>query len=238
MENGRTIAIIPARGGSKRIPRKNIKGFCGKPIIAYSIEAAVNAGIFDVVMVSTDDEEIAEISKSLGAEVPFLRSEEAANDYATTYDVLAEVLREYQKCGESFQYICCIYPTAPFVTAEKLRTAMNLLLEKDIIDAVVPIVKFSFPPQRGFVLNDKGEVEIIYPETFQMRSQDFEANYHDCGQYYCMKVESLLKTKRLVLEHTIPIITSELEVQDIDNLDDWEIAELKYKKMISRNSCD
>lgn len=229
----KTIAIITARGGSKRIPRKNIKEFCGKPIIAYSIEAAIISGEFDEVMVSTDDKEIAEISRTYGANVPFFRSEKASDDYATTSDVLVEVLQEYRKRGMEFSYVCCIYPTAPFVTAEKLRMAMRILKENEKADAVVPIVKFSFPPQRGFILKE-GMVEIIHPEVFSMRSQDLEPNYHDCGQYYCMETNAFLEVRSLVLKHTIPIITSEMEVQDIDDLDDWKIAELKYMKMKSK----
>lgn len=226
------IAIITARGGSKRIPKKNIKDFCGKPIIAYSIEAALKSKAFDEVMVSTDDEEIAKISMEYGAKVPFYRSEKTSDDFATTADVLTEVIEEYRKRGEEFEYVCCIYPTAPFVTAEKLQTAMKMLKENDEVDAVVPVVKFSFPPQRAFVIRN-GEVEIIRPDIFQMRSQDLEPQYHDCGQYYCMETKSFLEMQRLVLKHTVPIITSELEVQDIDDISDWEIAELKYRRMES-----
>lgn len=234
MEKKNAIAIITARGGSKRIPRKNIKLFCGKPIIQYTIEAALKSNMFDEVMVSTDDDEIAEISKRLGAHVPFIRSTNTANDFATTADVLEEVIEEYRKIGIEYEYICCLYPTAPFVTTEKLCFAMEKLIQNRELDAVVPVVKFSFPPQRGFVIKEN-EVQIIYPETFQMRSQDFVPQYHDCGQYYCMNTDSFLKTKRLVLDHTFPIITSELEVQDIDEMEDWELAELKYSKMLDRS---
>ena len=168
-----SIAIITARGGSKRIPKKNIKGFCGKPIIAYSIEAALESGLFDVVMVSTDSQEIAEISKSYGAKVPFLRSEATSNDYAVTEDVLLEVLDEYQKIGSMFDIVCCIYPTAPFITAEKLRTAYNLLKQKKEAEAIVPVVRFSFPPQRG-IINKDGYLKYQYPENAMKRSQDLE----------------------------------------------------------------
>lgn len=229
----KAIAIITARGGSKRIPRKNVKLFCGKPIIQYTVEAAIESHMFDEVMVSTDDEEIAEIGKSLGAHVPFKRSERTSDDFATTAEVLEEVIEEYKKLGVEFEYICCLYPTAPFVTSEKLCSAMGKLIQNKELDAVVPVVKFSFPPQRGFII-EENEVHIIYPETFQMRSQDFVPQYHDCGQYYCMKTESFLETKRLVLKHTYPIITSEMEVQDIDDTSDWELAELKYQKMLER----
>ncbi len=229
----KAIAIITARGGSKRIPRKNVKLFCGKPIIQYTIEAAIESQMFDEVMVSTDDEEIAGIGMSLGAHVPFKRSKRTSDDFATTADVLEEVIEEYRKLGVEFEYICCLYPTAPFVTSEKLCSAMEKLIQNKELDAVVPVVKFSFPPQRGFVI-EENEVRIIYPETFQMRSQDFVPQYHDCGQYYCMKTKSFLETKRLVLKHTYPIITSQMEVQDIDDTSDWELAELKYQKMVER----
>lgn len=227
------IAIITARGGSKRIPRKNIKDFCGKPIIAYSIEAALESNIFDEVMVSTDDKEIAEVAIKYGAKVPFLRSHENSNDYATTADVLIEVLDKYEQMGKTFDSLCCIYPTAPFVTADKLRKGMEILTNHAEYDAVAPVVQYSFPPQRAFRIIDN-EISIIYPDTFQMRSQDFEPIYHDCGQYYCMKVESFKKTRRLVLSHTYPIITAETEVQDIDTPDDWKIAEIKYKQMVKK----
>lgn len=229
----KSVAIITARGGSKRIPRKNIKEFCGKPIIAYSIEAAIDSGIFDEVMVSTDDKEIAEISEQYGAKVPFMRSSQNSNDYATSADVLTEVIECYRSRGQEFEYFCCIYPTAPFVTAEKLKVAMEMLDNNPELDAVVPIVKFSFPPQRAFVVEDE-KVKIIRPEIFQTRSQDLEPIYHDCGQYYCMKTKEFLETQRLVLKNTYPIITPETEVQDIDNMEDWNIAEIKYQKMISK----
>ena len=142
----KSIAIITARGGSKRIPKKNIKEFCGKPIIAYSIEAALKSGIFSEVMVSTDSHKIAEIARSYGAEVPFLRSERTSDDYATTSDVILEVLSEYEQLGRTFEYICCIYPTAPFITREKLQFAMEMI-ERDGVEAVMPVVEFSYPPQ-------------------------------------------------------------------------------------------
>lgn len=226
-----SIAIITARGGSKRIPRKNIKEFCGKPIIAYSIEAALKAGIFDEVMVSTDDEEIAEVARAAGARVPFMRSEASAGDYASTDDVIMEVLEAYRKQGREFDTFCCIYPTAPFVTAEKLQKAMGLLKQAD---SVMPVVAFSFPPQRCMVLNEDGELRMKWPEHATTRSQDLEPYYHDCGQFYCCKTSLFMEYKTTDLPHMIPMIMSELEVQDIDNPDDWEIAELKYQKMVNK----
>ena len=220
------IAIITARGGSKRIPRKNIKSFLGKPIIQYSIEAALKSNIFDEVMVSTDDIEIAEIALSLGAKVPFFRSSKNSDDYSTTCDVLREVILDYQKNGKNYKYLCCIYPTAPFVTPEKLIHAMEKLINKNV-DCVLPIVEYSYPIQRSLTIeNDK--VLMNWPENYFARSQDFKSVFHDCGQYYCMKTESMLEQMKLFAEITLPVITSELEVQDIDNEIDWELAELKY----------
>lgn len=220
------VAVITARGGSKRIPRKNIKEFCGKPIIAYSIEAAIKSGVFDEVMVSTDDEEIAEIAKQYGAKVPFTRSKENANDFATTTDVLLEVIDTYKKMGKEFSYVCCIYPTAPFVTCEKLMEAMNVLQREDV-QTVMPVVGFSFPPMRGMYIRE-GNLEYCHPEHAFTRSQDLEKMYHDCGQFYCVKVEDFVTEKKLVMPRTKAIIVSEREVQDIDTEDDWAMAEMKY----------
>ena len=225
-----SIAIITARGGSKRIPRKNVKLFCGKPIITYSIEAALQSGLFEEVMVPTEDEEIARIAREAGAQVPFMRSSESAGDYASTDDVLLEVLAAYKERGREFDSFCCLYPTAPFVTAEKLKTAMGLL-EK--ADSVMPVVPFSFPPQRCMVLNEEGELRMKWPEHARTRSQDLEPYYHDCGQFYCCRTAPFLEYKTTDLPHMVPMVMSELEVQDIANPDDWEIAELKYQKMIA-----
>lgn len=227
MEN--TIAIITARGGSKRIPRKNIKDFCGKPIIAYSIQAALDSGIFKEVMVSTDDKEIAEVAREYGASVPFMRSATTADDYATTADVILEVLKKYKEIGKEFEYVCCIYPTAPFVTAEKLETALRLL-EKTEIDSVIPVTEFSFPPMRGMHITE-GKVQYVFPEYANTRSQDIQSMYHDCGQFCCFRTEHFLKEGKLIMKNTKAMIISGLEVQDIDNETDWKIAEMKYRLM-------
>lgn len=219
------LAVITARGGSKRIPRKNVKEFCGKPILAYSIEAALAAGIFDEVMVSTDDEEIARIAIECGAKVPFMRSEATANDYATTNDVLKEVFSEYEKRGQHFDIAVCIYPTAPFVTAEKLKKAVALLQEEQA-DEVTPIVRYSFPPQRAFIIRE-GSLKYQFPENALTRSQDLEPIYHDCGQFYVYKVYNVLHD--ISPKKSIPIFMPEMEVQDIDTEEDWEIAEMKYR---------
>ncbi|MDE5589088.1 MAG: pseudaminic acid cytidylyltransferase [Acetatifactor sp.] len=223
----RAIAIITARGGSKRIPRKNIKEFCGKPILAYSIEAALNSGLFDRVMVSTEDAEIAEIAERYGAEVPFRRSEKTSGDFAATADVLLEVLEEYRRRGERFDTLCCIYPTAPFVTVERLREAVRLL-EENGADSVMPVVRFSFPPQRCVVVKE-GCLQFKWPEYARTRSQDLEPFYHDAGQFYCLKEKSFLEQKALVMSKTVPLILSEMEIQDIDTEEDWELAQVKYR---------
>ena len=224
---GKCLAVITARGGSNRIPRKNIKLFCGKPIIAYSIEAAQKSGIFDEIMVSTEDEEIAEIAKNLGGKVPFLRSEKNSDDMAMTHEVVIEVLGQYQELGIHFESVCCIYPTAPFLTGEKLREGMELL-EQTQADGVVPVVRFSFPPQRCFVIED-GKVQYKWPENRLKRSQDLEAFYHDCGQFYLLRVQPFLEEESLILKHTVPVFMDDLEVQDIDTIEDWKIAEVKYR---------
>jgi len=223
------IAIIPARGGSKRIPRKNIKDFFGKPIIAYSIEAALNSGVFDEVMVSTDDIEIAEIAKKYGAKIPFFRSSELSNDMAMTAPVLVEVLNEYKKLGNEFEYGCCIYPCAPFINPEKLKEGLESMKEKKV-DNAVPVVQFSYPIQRALKI-ENNQLSMILPENMNMRSQDLMPTYHDIGQYYCFKIESFLAEPTLFSKNTVPIITPESQVQDIDTEEDWEIAEIKYKML-------
>lgn len=223
------IAIITARGGSKRIPGKNKKDFLGRPIICYSIDAALSSGMFEEVMVSTDDDEIASIAKEAGAQVPFMRSEATSNDFASTDDVLMEVLEEYERRGKVFEYMACIYPTAPFVTAEKLKNAM-LLLEERQASGVMPVVAFSFPPQRGMTVKD-GRLKYCDSESALKRSQDLETIYHDCGQFYCYNTKKYRACRGDLPEGYVPIIMSETEVQDIDNLSDWRLAEIKYKMM-------
>lgn len=226
-----SLAIITARGGSKRIPRKNIKPFLGKPILVYSIEAALASGAFDEVMVSTDDAEIAQIAVQAGAKVPFMRSDAAANDYASTDDVIREVLTAYQAEGKSFGTFCCIYPTAPFVTAEKLKTAMDMLTESE---SVMPVVPFSYPVQRGLRLDEQGHIGYKWPEYATARSQDLEKIYHDCGQFYACRTEAFFREGTTDTPNMVPLVMSELEVQDIDTLEDWAIAEVKYQKMLEK----
>ncbi len=221
------LAIITARGGSKRIPRKNIKNFLGKPIIQYSIEAALQAGCFSEVMVSTDDQEIADIALALGAKVPFIRSAETSNDFATTADVITEVLNEYNYRGETFDYCCCIYPTAPFVTAQKLKDAFDKLHTSGA-ESVVPVVRFGFPILRSFKIED-GLIKMNWPEHMNTRSQDLPPSFHDCGQFYFLRVVPFMKNKKLFTNFTLPMEMPESEVQDIDNEEDWKVAEIKYK---------
>lgn len=226
----KTLAVITARGGSKRIPRKNIKPFLGKPILLYSIQAALDAGVFDEVMVSTEDEEIAELARKTGAKVPFFRSGDTANDYATTADVLLEVLEQYRELGMQFDYVCCIYPTAPFVSAKRLRKAMEKLTAQGA-DALLPVVKFGFPPQRSVVMGEDGFLQFKWQEYMLARSQDLEPFYHDAGQFYCLKTDSFWEQKKLVMEKTISMELPESEVQDIDTEEDWRIAEAKFKAL-------
>lgn len=218
-----SIAIIPARGGSKRILRKNIKEFCGKPMISYSIEAAIKSGLFDEIVVSTEDDEIAEIACKFGAKVPFMRSLATADDNSTVDEVLEEVLRTYSELEIKFQEMCCIYATAPMVTAAKLRQAHKLLVGE--ADQVLPVVAYSFPPQRSNVIRD-GFLVYAHPEFYTVRSQDLETVYHDAGQFafYRLSNEMTFSGK-----HIVPYILSELEVQDIDNMTDWQLAEMKFQ---------
>ena len=223
------IAIITARGGSKRIPKKNIKDFCGKPIISYSIEAAINSNIFDEVMVSTDDEEIANISKLYGAKVPFYRSAETSNDFATTRDVLIEVLTKYKEQGIQFDYLCCIYPTAPFVTSEKIKQGYEILSNADA-DRLEPVVKYECPPQWASRINDKGLLEYCFPEYISERSQDLEPLYFDAGQFYWYNIQRCFFSGVHDMK-VCSMILPETEVQDIDYESDWKLAEIKYQIM-------
>jgi N-acylneuraminate cytidylyltransferase len=227
------VSIITARGGSKRIPRKNIKNFLGSPIIKYSIDAALNAKCFDEVMVSTEDNEIADLAKFYGAKIPFMRTANTSNDFAATVDVILEVLTQYKLQGKEFKYCCCIYPTAPFITSEKLKIAYNKLIESGA-DSIVPVVRFGFPIQRSIKIED-GLVKMNWPEHLNSRSQDLPPAFHDCGQFYFFKVDSFLENKILFSGFTVPYEMPESEVQDIDNEEDWKIAELKYKLMISND---
>lgn len=222
------LAIIPARGGSKRIPKKNIKPFLGKPIIAYSIEAALKSELFDEVIVSTDSKEIEEIALNYGAKVPFKRSEKNSNDYATTFDVINEVIEEYEKLGKSFNFVCCIYACAPFVTKDILKKGVDLL-ESENFDCVFPAVEYAAPIQRAFVKKENGKMEMLHPEHLNSRSQDLEACFHDAGQFYWMQYNKLKDQRKLWTDNTGIIPINEGQGHDIDTETDWKIAEIKYQ---------
>ena len=218
------MCIIPARGGSKRIPRKNIRDFLGKPIIAYSIEAALSAGLFDRVVVSTDDREIAEVATSFGAEVPFMRSAANSDDYATTIDVIEEV---YRRLGEHYEEVCCLYATAPLLRVEHLRAASSLLVSGKF-DAVFPVVRFGFPIQRALARGDTGRVAMFQPEHQATRSQDLPPAYHDAGMFYWIRPEIVLAKRQMYTDNSGSIVLPEQQVQDIDTETDWVMAEYKY----------
>jgi N-acylneuraminate cytidylyltransferase len=223
------IAIIPARGGSKRIPKKNIKNFLGKPIIAYSIESAVNSNLFDEVIVSTDDSEIAKIANQYGATTPFLRSKKNSDDFATTFDVIQEVLNWYKSKYTHIETACCIYATAPFITSNLLKNAHQKLV-KNKFDTVFPAIRFGFPIQRALkVLDNEGKMEMFQPEHLNSRSQDLEVAYHDVGQFYFFKPKIALEKGKLWTDNSGIIEINELHAQDIDTETDWKLAELKYK---------
>jgi N-acylneuraminate cytidylyltransferase len=226
MSELKTVAIITARGGSKRIKRKNIKMFLGAPIISYSIKAALETSCFDEVMVSTDDDEVADIARECGAMVPFMRSEKNSDDYSTTYDVIEEVLNSYSERGMSFEYGCCIYPTAPFVNSKKLITAFELLSASQAL-SLVPVTKFSYPILRSLKIED-GLLKMNWPEHLNSRSQELPQSYHDCGQFYFFNTEGILREKKLFTDNTIAMEIPESEVQDIDTEEDWKLAEIKY----------
>lgn len=222
-----TVAIITARGGSKRIPRKNIRLFAGKPILAYSLEAALTSGLFDEVMVSTEDDEIAAIARQWGAAVPFRRSQRNADDYAGTAEVLLEVLAEYERRGRFFTHGCCLYPTAPLVTRELLVKGQEMLLQ-EAYDTVFPVLRYSAPIQRALTLAD-GRVHRVWPEYDQTRSQDLPLSYHDAGQFYWFRVAALKQQQKLWTDNSGAIVLSEMEAHDIDTLDDWSVAEFKFQ---------
>jgi pseudaminic acid cytidylyltransferase len=227
----KSIAIIPARGGSKRIPRKNIRDFLGKPIIAYSIEAALTSTCFDEVMVSTDDPEVAAIAAGYGADVPFMRSADNSNDHATTAAVIEEVLQWYrQNQNKEFQFFCCIYATAPFVTARILTEASRILADSGAT-SVIPVTAFSYPVCRSLII-ENGKLQFKWPEYSVARSQDLQPAYHDTGQFYFTKTKAFFMEKTLFTKAAVPIIVNEAAVQDIDNEDDWKIAEIKYRLLL------
>ncbi|HUO99314.1 MAG TPA: pseudaminic acid cytidylyltransferase [Rhizomicrobium sp.] len=224
------LAIIPARGGSKRIPRKNIRPFRGRPIIAWSIAAARDSGVFDEVMVSTDDDEIAAVAGAHGASVPFRRSPETADDHATTAAVLNEVLLRYRSLGVNPQFACCLYATAPLVRPQDLRDGLRLLREGRF-DVILPVVQFSSSIWRSLKRDDDGRIVPNWPENRHARSQDLPPAWHDAGQWYWFDVARFLESGLLWGENTGSVVLPESRVQDIDNEEDWTFAELKHQKL-------
>lgn len=220
----KNLCIIPARGGSKRIPRKNVKPFLGKPMLAYSIEAAKNTGLFDEIMVSTDDSEIAKVACQYGAKIPFMRSVETASDFATTADVLKEVLNNYKKQGRGFDNFCCFYATAPLVQSKDVVTAFERLQQSDFT-CVYPVVQFSYPIWRCLDLAEDGTMTRHWPEYENSRSQDLPKEYHDTGTFYWYKTKEWLEG----IINVGGIEVSETTIQDIDTETDWKLAEMKYK---------
>ncbi len=226
------LCIIPARGGSKRIPQKNRKDFLGKPIISYSIETAQKTGLFNEIMVSTDDEKIKEIALQYGAKVPFMRSNKNSDDYASTMDVLKEVLAYYdQEKPSGFDYLCCFYPCSPLTSPELIQKAFNQMIEHDF-DSVFPVIPFSFPIQRAVKIVEN-KLQFFYPENETKRSQDLEKSYHDAGQFYWLKSSIVRSGKSIQTRNSGTVVISELEGQDIDHQSDWEIAKIKYQLLQS-----
>jgi pseudaminic acid cytidylyltransferase len=226
------LAIIPARGGSKRIPRKNIRDFMGKPVMAYSIRAAVKSGLFSEVMVSTDDAEIAETALRWRAEVPFLRSAENADDHATLADVVIEVISEYAKTGRNFDAVCCLLPTAPLIQDCRIAEAYQKMLEGNF-DSVCPVVAFSYPIMRSMKITGEGSLKMIWPEYQYTRSQDLQPAYHDAGSFIWVKTPALLAEKSLLCKNGGALILKESEVQDIDTEEDWKLAEMKWQLLFN-----
>lgn len=227
------IALIPARGGSKRIPRKNIKPFCGKPIIAYSIQAAKDAGCFDHIIVSTDDDEIAEVAHKEGADIPFIRPEEFSNDYATTMDVIRHTLGWYENNNVNISAICCLYATAPFITAQDLRKGFDILQSEECA-FTFSATSYAFPVQRAFYLNDQHSIQMFQPKHLETRSQDLVEAYHDAGQFYWCRAEAVRKNLPIFAAHSKPVLLDRSRVQDIDTPEDWTFAQFLYKVMTQK----
>lgn len=227
------LCVIPARGGSKRIPRKNIKLFCGKPAISYSISTAIESGLFDKVIVSTEDQEIAAIAESFGAEVPFMRSAKAADDFATTTDVLIEVLQNLANIGEQFSEVCCIYPTAVLLKSKILKAGHQKLQENET-NVVFPVLEYATPIQRALKRDKEGWTVFANPYFASTRTQDLAPHYLDAGMWYWFKTTEFLKKKQLLAGKVKSIVIDETEAQDIDTLSDWTMAEIKYQ-ILNRN---
>lgn len=224
------VAIIPARGGSKRIPRKNIKPFCGKPMIVWSIEAARQSGCFDQIIVSTDDAEIAEVARVHGAAVPFMRPADLADDHTATIPVIAHAIDWMNSHADPVEQVCCLYATAPFVTADDIRTGQRLLTES-LCDFAFSVTSYAFPIQRAVRITAQGGIEMFSPEHFNTRSQDLEEAYHDAGQFYWGRADAWLEGRMIFSPNSRPVVLPRHRVQDIDTEEDWLRAEWLFKAM-------
>lgn len=222
------VAVIPARGGSKRIPRKNIRNFCGKPMIAWSVEAALHSGCFERVIVSTDDVEIASVAQQAGAEVPFMRPAELSDDHTGTIPVIAHATAWLAEGGTTPQQVCCIYATAPFITPQDIRRGLDSLLASGS-DYAFSVTSYPFPIQRAVRITEAGRIEMFHPEFFDTRSQDLEEAYHDAGQFYWGRAAAWLAGKRFFSQDAVPVILPPYRVQDIDTMEDWLRAEWLFK---------
>jgi len=230
------LALIPARGGSKRIPRKNIKDFCGKPMIAWTIEAAKASGLFGAVVVSTDDPEIASVAREWGAEVPFMRPAELSNDHTVFRDVLIHGIKEMEAQNRAPTFVCGLVATAPLVCVEDLKMGLTGLVESGALFAY-SVAKFNAPIQRAIRIRTDGRVELIWPENRLTRSQDMEECFHDAAQFYWGAAEAFLDaTKWIQAPHSIPVILARERVQDIDSEDDWRHAEMLHRVMEMKRS--
>ncbi len=228
------ICVIPARGGSKRIPRKNIKAFNGKPIIAYSIEAAIESKCFDKVIVSTDDHEISLVSKSYGAEVPFMRPNDLANDYTTTIPVIKHAINWMENENYTIDNVCCLYATAPFIQTKSINKSYKQLIDTDA-SYCFSVTNFVFPIQRAIKISENNRVNMFYPENFNTRSQDLDESFHDAGQFYWGKAEAFQDEVPIFSNDAVAFILPRYLVQDIDTLEDWVRAELMYQVLLSSN---
>jgi N-acylneuraminate cytidylyltransferase len=227
---GKLLCIIPARGGSKRIPHKNIALFKGEPIISYSIKAVQESGIADEIMVSTDDQAIADVAIKYGAKVPFFRDASTSNDKAGVAAVLVEVVNEYKKRGMEFDYVLSVYATQPLLKPENLVKPFEQLSTTEGAESICTVEAYSYPPQRATVIVD-GELKQLHPENYYARSQDLQKIYHDCNQFFLFKTYALMRDQKLYTEHTLPFILAESESQDIDTMEDWKLMEMKYDLM-------
>jgi pseudaminic acid cytidylyltransferase len=229
----RAICIIPARGGSKRIPRKNIRTFLGKPIISYSIDNACESGLFDRIIVSTDSFEIAQTAKDFGAEVPFIRPESLSDDYSTTDDVVRHALKWSLNHGLNPHYLCCLYPTAPFASPALIKEGFNKM-ETTKAPSAFSVTTFPYPIFRALRKNKHGRMQMIWPEYLRTRSQDLETAYHDAGQFYWADVNQINEGPLFLRDGAVGIEIPATLVQDIDTEDDWALAEMKYRIAIER----